>query len=188
MRIISGIAKGRSISVPDSVARPTTDRTREALFSILNPVLEGAICLDLFAGSGALGLEALSRGAEKCTFIDLDHRSITSIKKNLKDLGLNGGDVRKGDATHMAGYLDDSFDIIFADPPYAKQESDFDFVEECLTGDLFKKLKTGGYFVAESPAKRLTEATKHWEVVTQRTYGSCGITIYQKAETSLLKS
>ena len=180
MRIIAGSARRRTIQVPKSVLRPTTDRTREALFSMLHEVVKDADCLDLFAGSGALGMEALSRGAKSCTFVDQERLSIRSIEANLKELKLHGGSVRVGDATELNAYADASFDVIFADPPYVKKEADRDFVEDLLSRDLSRILRSGGFFIAEAPAGRVTAPTLGWSIVSERTYGSCGITVYKK--------
>ncbi|MGB1260756.1 MAG: RsmD family RNA methyltransferase, partial [Akkermansiaceae bacterium] len=97
MRIISGTARRREIRVPKDVARPSTDRLREALFSILNQRVEGARVLDLFAGSGALGLECLSRGASSCAFVDASRESARVIKQNLTNTKLAGGHVSHAD-------------------------------------------------------------------------------------------
>jgi len=167
--------------VPKAVARPTTDRTREALFSLLNAVVPGARCLDLFAGSGALGLEALSRGATSCVFIDQDRGSVRTVQGNLKDLGLEGGQVRSGDATELKGIQAGSVEIVFADPPYAKKAGDRDFVQELISSsDLFRIVADDGFFVAEAPAGRVATAPVGWEVISERKYGNCGIAIYQK--------
>ena len=118
-RLISGRAGGRRLKVPPSGVRPTGDRAREGLFNSLGTLLdlEGATVLDLYAGSGALGLEALSRGAAHATFIDNDPRAIAVIERNLGKLG--GDDralVRPGSALSLPQSA--PFDLIFADPPY----------------------------------------------------------------------
>lgn len=178
MRIISGIAGRRPIKVPQGVARPTTDRTREALFSILGGLVKGAKVLDLFAGSGALGLEALSRGADACVFVDSDGSSIRTIKENITNLGLSGGTVIKADAVNYRNH--DLVDVIFADPPYWKKTGDRDFVAELLEGDLHSLCKDDGYLVVEAPAGRVGSASVAWTLISERSYGSCGISIYQK--------
>jgi len=132
MRIIAGTAGRRAIKVPKSVVRPTTDRTREAIFSLLFQVVPDATCLDLFAGSGSLGLEALSRGA------------------NLRELSLLGGKVHQGDALKLNAIEDSSMDMVFLDPPYVKKTGDRDFVEELLNSELERVVKKGGYVVAEA--------------------------------------
>ena len=121
MRIVGGQFGGRRLIVPkDDRVRPTADRVREAWMSILGEALEGARVLDLFAGSGALGLEALSRGASAVTFVDRNPPSLTALEHNIKTLAV--GDlvtVHRGDAIRFAERLSErAFDIVFADPPY----------------------------------------------------------------------
>ncbi|GEL19280.1 16S rRNA (guanine(966)-N(2))-methyltransferase RsmD [Pseudonocardia asaccharolytica] len=121
MRIIAGRAGGRRLEVPARGTRPTPDRVREALFSALEagPGLAGAAVLDLCAGSGALGLEALSRGAAHALFVESDRRAAGVLRRNIAALGL-GGAVRAAPvATVLAGPADRSYDIVLADPPYA---------------------------------------------------------------------
>lgn len=181
MRIISGKYRGRELSVPAAVARPTTDRTREALFSIINSVIPESRCLDLFAGSGALGIEALSRGALSCVFADQDSRAISTITQNLKKLDLMA-DVLKMDALQVNRFEDASFDLVFADPPYVKNSNDRDFIAELLEGNLINKLDEDGYLIVEASSNYNFHNPSDWEVVTQRSYGSCGITILQKSQ------
>ena len=95
MRIVGGISKGIPLRVPDNGVRPTSDRVREALFSILGELVLDASCIDLFAGSGSLGIEALSRGAKSCVFVDRSHESCGAIKYNLEKARLVGGTVRE---------------------------------------------------------------------------------------------
>jgi 16S rRNA (guanine966-N2)-methyltransferase len=124
VRIVAGTLGGRRISAPPGAAtRPTSDRVREALFSVLGP-LDGACVLDLFAGSGALGLEALSRGAAEATFVDSAPAAIKAIEGNLAALGLDA-DVRRQDARAFlrnakAGHR--AYDLVFLDPPYRLAE------------------------------------------------------------------
>lgn len=101
MRIISGKAGGIALSVPKGEVRPTTDRVREALFSILNPLIDHADVLDLFTGSGAFGLEALSRGAGSSRMVDFSRLSCATAKANLAKTGLEGGAVIQGDAVQF---------------------------------------------------------------------------------------
>ena len=119
-RIIAGLAGGRRLAVPPS-ARPTTDRVREALFNVLAARLDldGLRVLDLFAGSGALGLEALSRGAASVLLVDSDRRAAEVIDRNISAIGLPGAAVRRGPvaAVLAAGTLD-PVDLVLADPPY----------------------------------------------------------------------
>ena len=123
MRIVGGIAKGRRLATPARGTRPTSDRAREALFSSLAGLLDlaGARVLDLFAGSGAVGLEALSRGARTATFVESDRAACEVLRHNIETVGLPGAEVhRRPAATHLvAGGADDPYDLVFADPPYA---------------------------------------------------------------------
>lgn len=100
MRVVSGSAKGRPLkAVPGTGTRPTTDKVKEALFSMIGPYFDGGVALDLFAGSGGLGIEALSRGMDKAVFIDMESKSIDVIKENLRKTGLEGqAEVFRNDA------------------------------------------------------------------------------------------
>ena len=129
MRIISGKAGGITLSVPKGEVRPTTDRVREAVFSILNPLMDRADVLDLFAGSGAFGLEALSRGARDARMVDFSRLSCAAARANLVKTGLEGGTV--------------------ADPPYCKGPADRDFIVELAEAGVAGLLKGGGVFIAE---------------------------------------
>ncbi|OMC33164.1 16S rRNA (guanine(966)-N(2))-methyltransferase RsmD [Mycobacterium colombiense] len=120
-RIIGGAAGGRRIAVPPRGTRPTTDRVRESLFNILTARLDltGLSVLDLYAGSGALGLEALSRGAAAALFVESDPRTGSVIARNIHTLGLPGATLRRGPvATVLAAGTAAPFDLVLADPPY----------------------------------------------------------------------
>jgi 16S rRNA (guanine966-N2)-methyltransferase len=121
-RLISGVARGRRLKVPPSGVRPTGDRAREGLFNSLGTLLdlEGAVVLDLYAGSGALGLEALSRGAASVVFVESGPRVLPVLRANLAAVGLAGGRVVAGSVpTVIAGPPPARFDLVLADPPYA---------------------------------------------------------------------
>ncbi len=121
MRIIAGEWRGRRIQAPAGKSvRPTLDRVREAWMSILHPNIPGARVLDLFCGSGALGIEALSRGAESATFVDREPRSLAFVSQNLTALdAVDRATVTRADAVKFAAQLRaDEFDLAFADPPY----------------------------------------------------------------------
>ena len=121
-RLISGVAGGRRLKVPPSGVRPTGDRAREGLFNSLSTLtdLEGATVLDLYAGSGALGLEALSRGAAQVVFVENGPRVLPVLRGNLETVGLPGGRVVSGSVpTVVAGPPPARFDVVLADPPYA---------------------------------------------------------------------
>jgi len=122
MRIVGGEWRGRQIKAPrGSAVRPTLDRVREAWMSIVQLALPGARVLDLFAGSGALGIEALSRGAASADFVDADSGSLAIVRSNLESLGATDqSSVIRADAVDFAEQLpSDSYDVVFADPPYA---------------------------------------------------------------------
>ena len=126
-RIIAGAAGGRRIAVPPAGTRPTSDRVREALFSALaaDPGLAGAVVLDLCAGSGALGLEALSRGAAHASFVESDRRAAGVLRRNVAALGLPGAEVRTATAAAVLGApADRAHDVVLVDPPYATPDAE----------------------------------------------------------------
>lgn len=118
MRVVAGAYKGRRLCAPSGLdTRPTADRVREALFSMLEPV-EGLRVLDLFAGSGALAIEAASRGAAAVTLVESDARALRAIRRNLAEVGLRA-EVVAGDALEYLVPGAGPFDLVFADPPYS---------------------------------------------------------------------
>ena len=122
-RIVGGLARGRHLAVPPRGTRPTSDRAREGLFNSLRAELDlaGARMLDLYAGSGAVGLEALSRGAAAAVFVESDRRAAAVLAENVTALGLPGATIRRLSAESYlsAAGADEPFDLVFADPPYA---------------------------------------------------------------------
>jgi 16S rRNA (guanine966-N2)-methyltransferase len=123
LRIIGGMWRGRKLRFPPSPEiRPTPDRVRETLFNWLGTRVSGARCLDLFAGSGALGLESLSRGAAHVTFVERDGAAARELRSRLSEWGANGAQVDHGDALRFLSGTGDPFDIVFLDPPF---DSDF---------------------------------------------------------------
>jgi len=125
MRIISGTSKGRRLVTPKGLAlRPTSDRVKESIFNILGEEVEGKSVLDLFAGTGSLGIEALSRGAKKVLFVEKGRQAIRLIQKNLLQCGMAGqSEIIPKDVNRAIGILDqrgESFDLILMDPPYVK--------------------------------------------------------------------
>ena len=126
MRVIGGAYKGRNLRTPKGLAvRPTSDRLRETLFNILAPVIEGSRFLDICAGSGAVAIEALSRGAARVVFVDVSRRSCAVIEENLAQIGIShGADIINRDALAAIKRLEaesEEFDIIFFDPPYESE-------------------------------------------------------------------
>ncbi|MQY28138.1 16S rRNA (guanine(966)-N(2))-methyltransferase RsmD [Nocardia aurantia] len=121
-RIVAGAVGGRRLRVPPAGTRPTSDRVREALFSVLNARMDfdGVRVLDLYAGSGALGLEALSRGASHALLVESDRKAAAVVRGNIADLGLSGAELRLGSVgSVLATAPADRYDLVFSDPPYA---------------------------------------------------------------------
>jgi 16S rRNA (guanine966-N2)-methyltransferase len=120
VRIIAGRWRGRRLRFPaDAGIRPTPDRVRETLFNWLQGVIAGARCLDLFAGSGALGIEALSRGADSALLVERDARVVAYLRDTLKALDAQAGEVRQADAAVVLRGIGRRFDLVFLDPPFA---------------------------------------------------------------------
>ena len=174
MRVIAGSAGGIQLAVPKRGVRPTMDRVKAAIFSSLAGEIVGARILDLFAGSGALGIEALSRGAASALFVEEDRQSIAAIEKNLAKTKLEGR-VRQQDAFEFLkrSAPTEKFGIIFADPPYEKTKSGECFTQKLLTNEMLPGLlETNGIFVLEKkPAEHLPE-TNLWKVARAKTYGA----------------
>lgn len=185
MRIISGSAGRRQIAVPKVLTRPSTDRLREALFSILGDRVKDSRVLDLFAGSGALGLECLSRGARSCEFVEERREATVAIKKNLRTLGLSGGRVIESDVFRFLKGRQGPYDLVFADPPYYKNLGDRDFVQELMDMESMpERLSDDALLVVEDPPSnhRAEKIGAGWTLLDQRRYGSSGILFYQRSE------
>ena len=186
MRIIAGKAKGMPLKVPQGEVRPTQDRVREALFNILGTVIEGARVLDLFCGSGSVGLEALSRGAASARMVDASRSSCATAKENLQKSRLSGGCVVQSDCLQFVRRDMGKYDIIFADPPYCKAAGDRDMIAELLTDRAAELLTEDGLFIAEAQigygvGDRNTREFAGWELVDERSYGKNTILFYRKA-------
>ena len=179
MRIIAGKAGRIAIKVPSSVARPTTDFVRQAIFSILGERVENARVLDLFAGSGAIGLEALSRGAASCVFVDEHRQACAIITENLSKARLDGGRVVKAEAISFLKRDAASYDLILADPPYWKYHGDKDHVGSLLqSGLLAPRLAPGGWLIAEVSANQTSPAADGFTLTDRREYGGSAILFY----------
>src|SRR2546423_3222130 len=152
MRVIAGRAGGVRLVSPKSGVRPTMDRVKAAIFSSLGEMVIGARVLDLFAGTGALGIEALSRGAASVLFVEEDRQSTSAIEKNLAKSGLTGR-IRQQDVFAFLKNADpvaDPFQIIFADPPYDQMKSGERFTDKLLNNEtLSRLLDCNGLFVLE---------------------------------------
>lgn len=181
MRITGGKFGGRIIGVPKSDAvRPTQDRVREALFSMLTGVLPDADFLDLFAGSGAVGIEALSRGARSAVFVERDPKHLAVLKKNAAALGVENAHFVRADAYRWAeSYAGDGFDIVFADPPYALgEERGYAAFLETLASRAV--VREGGFFVAEMTAVQKAEFPRGWALLRDRTYGKTRVCLWRR--------
>ena len=177
MRIVAGSRRGHRIDAPKGVVtRPTGDRVREALFSIVGPV-EDARVLDLFAGSGALGLEALSRGASSCVFVERDRQAARVIQANLEKLRLTGAVVVVRDvAVALREERDRSrrYDLVLADPPYedwaAHEAGLAELLPLVLADDALVVVETSGRVEPQLPL----------DLITTRRYGSARITAFSR--------
>lgn len=181
MRIISGTAGGIPIQVPKTLLRPTADRVREAVFSMLGARTEGSQVLDLFAGSGSYGLECLSRGAEGCVFVESDRAAGPVIAANLKKASLAGGTVATAPVESWLKNKSGSFDLIFADPPFLKNKGDRDWDALLLASeDLPKLLAADGVFVLESFAKAAHPPPpgSPWSCAVERRYGDVVVRLF----------
>jgi 16S rRNA (guanine966-N2)-methyltransferase len=185
MRIIAGKAGRVAIKVPSAVARPTTDFVRQAVFSILGERVEDARVLDLFAGSGAIGLEALSRGAASCVFVDEHRQACAVIGENLAKARLEGGRVVRAEARSFLKRDGASYDLVFADPPYWKHHGDKDHLAELLqSGLLGPRLAPDGLLVAEVSADQKSPAGENFVLTDRREYGGSAILLYARAADS----
>lgn len=185
MRIIAGQAGGLRLEVPKTVTRPTQDRVRQAVFSMIADRVAGAKVLDLFAGSGALGLEALSRGASSCLFVDQNRGAVEVIRRNLDKARLEEGRVRGADAFRfLKSAPGEAFDLVFADPPYAHRPDDPDLtLRLARSEDLLRCLKPGGSAILECRVtKQATPSWSPWELLRERDYGTTRILWLQKSD------
>ena len=182
MRIVAGIAKGRKLKAPAGrTARPTSDRVREALFSSLGRQVLDAHVLDLFAGSGALGLEALSRGAGTVVFVEQQRQNAAIVRENLTALGFGGqADLMIRDfaaALKALGRGEQRFDLIFLDPPY-----DSDFLHRSMeTIDTLDLLRAEGVVVAEHRRNLELNPPSSLLITSKKQYGDTALTFLERA-------
>lgn len=176
MRIIAGSRKGHRIGAPKGdTTRPTGDSVREAAYNLIGPV-DGARVLDLFAGSGAMGIEALSRGAASVTFVESDRAACRTIADNLAKLKLTGARVTCGDAVWAVRREARSYDLILVDPPYEAWSE----LEPKLAQHLPRLLAAEGLLVVETGAR--TEPALPLPIRTSRRYGSARLTLFEPSE------
>ena len=183
MRITGGEFGGRNLKVPKSDAiRPTQDRVREALFNIIQFEVPGCDFLDLFAGSGAVGLEALSRGAAKATFVEQSRRHLAVLRENVDSFRLQSSAVKIVAADcyrWLSAYSGPGFSIGFADPPYALgEEKGYAHVLATLVER--GVIRPSGLFIAEMTAVQKAEETPGWELIRDRTYGKTRLCIWRR--------
>ena len=187
MRITGGQFGGRNLKVPKTdLIRPTQDRVREALFNILAPEIAGADFLDLFAGCGAVGLEALSRGAKSVTFVEKERRHVAVLKENLS-LFQNQtltSIVLADCYRYIASYSGSGFSIAFADPPYALGEEK-GYAQVLATLAERGVVRPSGLFVAEMTAVQRAEETPGWELLRDRIYGKTRLCIWRRQDNML---
>jgi 16S rRNA (guanine966-N2)-methyltransferase len=173
MRIIAGTHRGARIAAPKGLAtRPTGDRVREAAFNLIGPV-DGATVLDLFAGSGAMGLEALSRGAAGVTFVESDRAACRTISENLEKLKLTGARVVCADAVWTLRQETRTYDLVLVDAPYEAWAE----LEPRLAEHLPRVLAPDGVVVVETGTR--TEPTLPLRLRTSRRYGSARLTLFE---------
>lgn len=188
MRVISGSARGRTLkAVPGMGTRPTTDKVKEALFSMIGPYFDGGTLLDLFAGTGGLGIEALSRGMDKAVFVDLEYKSIEVVRSNLKAAGFEDkAEVYKNDAERALKALakrEAAFDLVFLDPPYRLKNVD----KLMETMDSLKLLKPEATIVVEYDSSfEYPDSFGPFKEVRKAKYGEAAVSIYnyEQQETS----
>lgn len=177
MRVITGVARGRRLeTLPgEDVTRPTTESVKEAVFSMIQFEIEGKNVLDLFAGSGQLGIEALSRGAKKCTFVENNRQAYKVVEENIKHCRLEqGARIVMSDAYAFLSRRD-SFDIAFLDPPYKQG-----IIDKCLPL-LLPMMSDDGVVICEtSRDEELPEKLSGFYADRVRNYGKTKITLYRR--------
>jgi len=180
MRVTGGEFKGRPLkSTPGLTVRPTTDKIRQSIFNILMNDIEETEVLDLFAGSGSLGIEALSRGAKSAVFVEQGHAQTEAIKRNLKALGLPG-EILHADYKSGCRKLSEEnrqFDMIFADPPYEKYSPD-DVAKAVLQYNL---LRIGGFLILEHKSGGKVNDSR-FTLLKRKKYGQTEVTFYVREE------
>lgn len=177
MRIIAGVAKGRKLDTPKTGTRPMTGRARESIFSILTPRLRGANVLDLYAGSGSLGLEALSRGAADAVFVERGRGAMEALKGNIDRVDL-GGSIRSGDVRQFLQTHDANYDVVFVDPPYAEDDRAVVSVLELMEPVLAKE----GIIVMHRQARSEVETPQFLRTVDERRYGDAVVTMMERVQ------
>jgi 16S rRNA (guanine966-N2)-methyltransferase len=181
VRIIAGRWRGRRLHFPVSLGlRPSPDRVRETVFNWLAPYLPGSVCLDLFAGSGAFGFEALSRGARRVVLVEQEAAAVAALRENGATLAADGAVIHHGEALAYLNAPAEAFDIVFLDPPYASG-----LLAPCLQRlNQGNWLRPDAFVYLESPAPQPPVLPAGWELLRSKTAGQVG---YHLARTTNTK-
>jgi len=183
MRITGGVLCGRRVTAPRAGTRPTQDMVREALFAVLGARIEGSRFLDLYAGSGAVGIDAWSRGAATVCWVESGRRVLDVLRRNVRDLCDGEGRVDGSDALRFLEKARNGgeFDIIFGDPPYAGRD------ERSLAGAILHAvdgggaLRSGGVVIVESRSGGNEDVRDGWQLEGRRRYGDTELAFYRRA-------
>ncbi len=179
MRVTTGLARGRNLEAPQGLdTRPSSDMTKQAVFNIIQNYVEGCVFLDLFAGSGQMGIEALSRGAKQAVFIDSSSKAVEVVKTNLKHCGLmEQARVAQMEAKSFLQNGSQKFDVIFLDPPYQQQMID------AVLPLAVERLEENGIIVCETERNEtLPEQAGEYVETKTYLYGKAKVTVYRKRE------
>lgn len=185
MRIIAGKFRGRKLESPPEVVRPTRDRVRESLFAMLAEIVAGARVLELYAGSGAIGLEALSRGAESLCWVESSRNVYRQLCRNIEDiLGPDWQSRHRAVCADAADFIGrqqaEPYNLIFADPPYDKDGRGSPLPQLLETIEESGALADGGLFIYEMGSKQDWEALRGWELLRNRSWGQTRILIMRR--------
>ncbi len=176
MHIISGTHKGRKLEIPKSAVRPTMDKVREAIFAIIRSEVMNAKVLDLFAGSGSLGLEALSEGAERCDFVESSYKVVKTLQKNISNLDFDKySNIHNCSAFSYLNNCTKTYDIIFFDPPYKRE-----FAEKVIKAIYMNDvLSEDGLIIAETGKSEDISKFENF-IIKEKIYGDTKVTILKK--------
>ena len=179
MRVISGTARGKKLlPVPGMTTRPTTDRVKESIFNIIQMQVRGARVLDLFAGTGQMGIEALSRGAKHAVFVDASPKAIQAVRENLAHCGFaDKAKVAQMDAQSFLKSTTTRFDLVFLDPPYQQQ------IIDAVLPAVVQQMAPGGIILCETERnEQLPEQAGDYALTKTYFYGKAKITAYRRQE------
>lgn len=188
MRITGGILKGRLVLTPKTKLRPTQDKVRQALFSSLGSIIQGCAFLDLFAGSGSVGLEAAGRGATQVCMVELDRHAVSVIHKNLESLF--GNDKKTSDCRiavlnrdvfrYVSKTPESPFNVVYADPPYNYGYDQDRMATLLRNAGNSGLLQAGGVFILEQSVKAAVQEPAGWQLIKQADYGQARLCYYKE--------